>query len=379
MSVIHQPGQAAPRFGVEEEFLVVDAAIGAPVPRAAAVVEKASATLGARVSGEITTLQLETRSDPCATAAELAGQLGQARRVVAAAAEAAGLRLVSVGSAPIAGAVPPPMTTGPRQSRGVETFRGLHDELAICALHVHVELPDRDHAVAVSNHLRPHLPVLLTLTANSPFWDDRDTGYASWRTMTWPRWPVAGPPPRFDSAAHYDEVVDTLQAAGALVDRGTVFWDVRPSATHPTLEVRVADAALTTDEAVLYAVLVRALVMRLSAAVGRGEPAPDVPGELLRAAYWRAARDGLDGHGLDPATGRLHPAADLVRALAASVEPQLRANGEHEYATAALDRLLADGSGARRQRAAAQRGGLPAVVDYVAEQTVRQEQLGNPA
>ncbi|WP_155373651.1 carboxylate-amine ligase [Catellatospora vulcania] len=371
MSVTTLPSAAPPRFGVEEEFLVVDAVTRVPAPRAAEVVEKASATLGARVSGEITTLQLETRTDPCTTLAELAGQLRQARRVAAAAAEATGLRLMSAGSAAVAGPVPPPMTTGPRQSRGIAAFRGLHDELAICALHVHVELPDRDLAVAVSNHLRPHLPVLLTLTANSPFWADRDTGYASWRTMTWPRWPVAGPPPRFDSAAHYDQVVDTLQEAGALVDRGTVFWDVRPSAAHPTLEIRVADAALTADEAVLYAVLVRALVTHLSAAAGRGEPAPDVPGELLRAAYWRAARDGLDGEGLDLATGRLRPAADLARALVALVEPQLRANGEHEHVTAALDRLLADGSGARRQRSAAVHGGLAGVVDYVAEQTVR--------
>ncbi|MFD0597149.1 YbdK family carboxylate-amine ligase [Catellatospora coxensis] len=232
MTSTHQP-TAAPRFGVEEEFLVVDAATRAPAPRAAEVIEKAAATLGARISGEITTLQLETRTDPCTTLDELAEQVIQARRVTAAAAQAAGLRLTATGSAAVAAPVPPPMTTGPRQDRGIATFRGLHDELAICALHVHVEMPDRDHAVAVSNHLRPHLPVLLTLTANSPFWDDRDTGYASWRTMTWPRWPVAGPPPRFDSAAHYDQVVDTLQAAGALVDRGTVFWDVRPRRTTP--------------------------------------------------------------------------------------------------------------------------------------------------
>ncbi|GAA2360010.1 putative glutamate--cysteine ligase 2-3 [Catellatospora methionotrophica] len=379
MSATQQPSQAPPRFGVEEEFLVVDAATRAPVPRAAEVVEKASATLGARVSGEITTWQLETRTDPCTTMAELAGQIGQARAVVAAAADAVGLRLLSVGSSPVAGAVPPPMTTGPRQTRGIETFRGLHDELAICALHVHVELPDRDLAVAVSNHLRPHLPVLLTLTANSPYWDDRDTGYASWRTMTWPRWPVAGPPPCFDSAAHYDQVVDTLQEAGALVDRGTVFWDVRPSANHPTLEVRVADAALTADAAVLYAVLVRALVMHLAAVAGRGGPAPDVPGELLRAAYWRAARDGLDGDGLDPVTGRLRPAPELARALVALVEPQLRANGEHEFVVAGLDRLLEEGTGARRQRAAARAGGPAAVVDHVAELTARPYELGNPA
>lgn len=365
------PAGVPPRFGAEEEFLVVDALTRRPVPRAAEVVGDASTALGDRVSGEITTLQLETRTDACDTVEELAAQVGEARRVIATCAHAAGLKVVSTGSPVLAAPVPPPMTTGPRQSMGTATFRGLHDELAICALHVHVEMPSRDHAVAVGNHLRPYLPVLLTLTANSPFWDNRDSGYASWRTMTWCRWPVAGPPPRFDSAAHYDEAVDSLLAAGVMVDRGTIFWDVRPSEKHPTLEIRVADAALTAQESALYAVLVRALVVHLSAAVRGGAPAPDMPAELLRVAYWRAARDGLDGYGLDLSNGALLPARALVERLATLVEPVLRAQGEQELVTRWLDRLLAGGTGARRQReVAARSGGLAEVVDYVAEQTV---------
>ncbi|MBB5826571.1 carboxylate-amine ligase [Micromonospora carbonacea] len=361
---------APPRFGVEEEFLVVDAVTRAPVPRAAEVVAAASTSLGERVSGEITTLQLETRTHACGTLGELTDQLGEARKVVADCARAAGLRVVATGTAPVAGAVPPPMTVGPRQTRGAETFRGLHDELALCALHVHVELPDRDRAVLVGNHLRPYLPLLLTLTANSPYWDGRDSGYASWRTTVWGRWPVAGPPPVFDSAAHYDEVVGRLLDAGALVDRATIFWDVRPSERHPTLEVRVADSALTAEDAARYAALVRALVAHLTAAVDAGEPAPHVAGELLRVAYWRAARDGLAGAGLDPRTGRLRPAAELARELLATVEPALRAHGDHDAVARWLEQLDADGTGARRQRAVVRAGGtLADVVDRLAEWT----------
>ncbi|MFV2018969.1 carboxylate-amine ligase [Micromonospora sp. LOL_023] len=357
-----------PRFGVEEEFLVVDALTRTPVPRAAEVVRAASALLGDRVAGEITPLQLETRTAPCADVDELLAQLTEARKVIGGCARAAGLLVIPSGSAPVAGPVPPPVTVGPRQSRGTETFRGLHDELIVCALHVHVEMPDRDHAVRVASQLRPYLPVLLTLTANSPFWDNRDSGYASWRTMTWPRWPVAGPPPRFDSAAHYDEVVESLLAAGALVDRGTIFWDVRPSADKPTVEVRVADMAGTAEESAMYAAVVRALVTHLSAAVARSGPAVDIPGELMRVAYWRAARDGLDGAGVDLFTGRLRPADELVADLLATIDPVLRAQQARPLVTDGLARLLADGTGARRQRLAAARGGLPAVVDYLAEQ-----------
>ncbi|MFI9639064.1 glutamate--cysteine ligase [Micromonospora sp. NPDC051925] len=370
MTLTTPPAAPPPRFGVEEEFLVVDAVTRAPAPRAAEVVAAASASLGERVSGEITTLQLETRTHACGTLGELTDQLGEARKVVADCARAAGLRVVATGTAPVAGTVPPPMTVGPRQTLGNEMYRGLHDELALCALHVHVETPDRQRAVLVGNHLRPYLPLLLTLTANSPYWDGRDSGYASWRTTVWGRWPVAGPPPVFDSAEHYDQVVRQLLDAGALVDRATIFWDVRPSERYPTLEVRVADSAATAEDAARYAALVRALVVHLSAVVAAGEPTPQVADELLRAAYWRAARDGLDGEGLDPRTGRLRPTTELARDLLTTVEPALRAHGDHDPVGQWLERLSADGTGARRQRAVVRDGGtLADVVDDLAERT----------
>ncbi|HEY0697621.1 MAG TPA: glutamate--cysteine ligase, partial [Micromonospora sp.] len=358
MGADHDPrwsaaGASVPRFGVEEEFLVVDPRTGALTPRAAAVAGRARERLGDRITGEITKWQLESRTDPCASAVELLDQLVEGRAALGAAATAEELAVVATGSPVLAGAVPPPITEGPRQDRGTATFRGLHDELSICALHVHVELPDRERAVLVSNHLRPHLPLLIALTANSPYWEGRDTGYASWRTRTWTRWPVAGPPPYLRSAEHYTELVGTLLDAGALVDSGTVFWDVRPSDSHPTLEVRVSDVPITAAESALYAALVRALVGYLSAAVGRGEPGPVVPPELMRVAYWRAARDGLDGDAVDLRTGRLVPAVDLLGELVELLGPTLRAYGDHDLVDSGLRILLAEGTGAVRQRAAA--------------------------
>ncbi|MBO4206336.1 YbdK family carboxylate-amine ligase, partial [Micromonospora echinofusca] len=319
-----------PRFGVEEEFLVVDPVTRRVVPHAAPVVARAAARLGSRVSGEITKLHVETRTDPVSSAGTLREQLTEARRVVVESAAAEGLWVVAAGTPVLPGPSVPPVTEGPRQDRGTATFRGLHDELAICALHVHVELPDRERALRVSNHLRAYLPLLLVLTANSPYWDGRDSGYASWRTMIWPRWPVAGPPPRFTSLAHYEQVVGMLLTAGATVDTGTLFWDVRPSVTHPTLEVRVADVPVTAQESVLYAVLVRALVVTASEAVDRGDDGPDIPAEVLRAAYWRAARDGLAGELLDVRPGRLVPARELLAELVRTVRPALRAHGDEE-------------------------------------------------
>ena len=340
------------------------------VPEAAAVLRRAEVRLGARVGGEITKLQLETRTDPCQTTDQLHTQLAEARRALSDAAAAEGLRIMASGTPLLGDVSPPPITEGPRQDRGTATFRGLHDEVAICALHVHVELPERERALLASNHLRPHLPVLIALAANSPYWAERDTGYASWRTMTWHRWPVAGPPPYFISEAHYDETVATLHEVGAVVDVGTIFWDIRPSSHKPTLEVRVCDVPITAEESALLAALIRALVTASLPAVDAGDPGPVVPAELMRLAYGRAARDGLDGHGIDVRTGQLVPAVDLAERLLHSALPALKESGDLDRVTGWLERLVADGDGATRQRrAAARRDRLADAVDHLIDRT----------
>jgi glutamate---cysteine ligase / carboxylate-amine ligase len=361
---------AGPRFGVEEEFLIVDPVTRSVVPRAADLVDRAKHALGDRVSGEITKFQVEARTRPCLDAGQLLDQLSEARAELSAAAGAAGLRIIATGTPVLGDLIPQPITEGSRQERGTATFRRLHDELSICAMHVHVEMPDRERAVLVSNHLRQYLPTLIALAANSPYWPERDTGYASWRTMVWTRWPVAGPPPYFTSAAHYDELVATMLEAGGLVDAGTIFWDIRPSARFPTIEVRAADVPMTAEQSALLAMLIRALVASAAAQVDHGDPGPVLPAEMLRLAYWRAARDGLNGHGVDVHTGRLIPAAELAKRLLATARPMLADYGELERVTRWLGELITGGDGASRQRhAAARRGRLTDVVDHLIGQT----------
>jgi glutamate---cysteine ligase / carboxylate-amine ligase len=357
--------------GVEEEYLVVDPRTRAVMPCAASVLELATAELGEFAAAEITKFQVEAKTPPCADLSELYEQLRRMRSVVGTAAAKLDLGIIASGTPVLGDAVPPPINEHPRYELGVRTYRALHDEQSVCAGHVHVQLPDRERALLVSNHVRPWLPVLIALMANSPFWLGRDTGYASWRTLTWGKWPVAGPPPYFESIADFDRLVAALTDAGVLVDPGTIFWDVRPSARLPTLEVRVADVPATAEESALLAALVRALVAVGLADVERGDPGPRVSPELLRAAYWRAARDGLDGHGIDPDTGRLMAIDDLVAALVTRVRDPLEEFGDLDEVTARLARLRAAGGGAERQRAAhARRGGFEGVVDFLMEQTV---------
>ncbi|GGV28077.1 putative glutamate--cysteine ligase 2-3 [Actinomadura cremea] len=345
----------APRFGIEEEYFVVDPGSRVVVPRAADVVRRAAATLGERVSTELVGFLVEAKTPPCDDLVKLEEQIRSMRAAMAAAAAAEGVRLAATGTPVLGDLVPPPISAGDRYAASVATYRGLDDEQSICSCHVHVEMPDRERAVLVGNHLRPWLPTLLALAANSPFWAGRDTGHACWRVLAWARWPVAGPPPYFTSLSHYEEIVASLLECGALMDTGTIFWDVRPSARLPTVEVRVADVALTTADAAALAGLIRALVEVAAAAVDAGEPAPDPPQELLRAAYWLAARHGAAGTGVDVRTGRPAAQRDLAADLLAGAGPALRESGDARSVTRGVRRLLAGGTGAERQRAAHRR------------------------
>jgi len=357
-----------PLIGVEEEYLVVDPETRAVAPGAPRVIERAAAELGERVCAEITQFQVEAKTPPCAGRAELDRELRRMRAAVSAAARAEGLAVIAAGTPVLGDVVPPLITEDSRYDLGIENYRALHDEQAICAGHVHVHLPDRERAVLVCNHLRPWLPALIALMANSPFWAGRDTGYAGWRVLAWGKWPVAGPPPYLESLDDFERLLAALNASGALVDPATVFWDARPSPRLPTVEVRVTDVPASAGGWVVLALVVRALVTESLRRVEEGDPGPRVPGELLRVAYWRAARDGLAGHGVDPRTGRPRPAPEVVDGLLEHIEPALAESGDLEEVTRRWEWLRAVGDGAARQRAAqARRGSLEGVVDDLVE------------
>ncbi|MEV5407555.1 glutamate--cysteine ligase [Thermopolyspora sp. NPDC052614] len=357
--------------GVEEEFLLVDRTTGRAVPAASKVMRRIKSPIAKRVVPELTQFQIETNSDVHTDLRELARDLTELRTAVADAADAAGVGLIACGNAPLnpLGAMPP-LTAAPRYRTMCRHYRALLHGQGVCGCHVHIGIPDREQAIRVSNHARPWLPLLQALTANSPIAEGADTGYASWRAILWSRWPSAGPPPPFHSAAHYDALVDALITSGVILDRGMVYWLIRPSHHLPTLEFRTADTCATVLETVLLAALVRALAATALAKVRAGLPAPALEQTLLQAACWRAARDGLEGDALDPATGRLMPAWTLLTRLTDHLRPALHAYGDLETVTTALTRLRRDGSAAARQRAAFhRRGRLSDVISLLLRQT----------
>jgi carboxylate-amine ligase len=228
---------------------------------------------------------------------------------------------------------------------------------------VHVSVEDDAEGVAVLNRIRPWLPVLTALSTNSPFWQGEDTGYASFRSQTWSRWPSAGPTEPFADADDYHRVVEAALATETILDGGMLYFDARLSATWPTVEVRTADVVLRVEDAVTLAGLVRGLVETAAREAAEGlDPIP-VRTEVLRLAAWRAGRSGLGGDLLHPRTGRPAPAKVVLSTLLDHVRPALADAGDEERVADGVATLLERGTGADLQRRVhAETGDLSAVV-----------------
>lgn len=365
-------------IGVEEEYQIVDVGTRELRPRALRILPGARAAVGEQVTPEMYLSQIEIGTPICRTLAEVRAELARLRGEVNAAAEREGSRIAAAGTHPFSHWEDQELTPRRRYAGIAEEYEQLAREHLIYGCHVHVGINDREAAIQVMNRARLWLAPLLALAANSPFWLGRDTGYASYRTELWRRWPMAGTPQVFSSRSEYDRLVEALVETGSVGDATKIYWDVRPSARFETLEFRVTDVCLSVDEAVMITGLVRALARTCHDEAVRGEPLEQVRPELLRAAKWRAARYGVDADLIDVAEGRAVAAHELIERLLTRLRGALEEDGEWEEVSGLVRATLARGNGAARQRAAfARADSWEAVVDYVVAETLpRPESIG---
>jgi carboxylate-amine ligase len=327
---------------------------------------------GEQVDREFKLSQVETGTPVCHTLEELGDEIARLRNNVSAAAEQAGARIAAAGTHPFSHWREEGSEVTPNESYvGLEReYQRLAREKIICGNHFHVGVSDPEAAIQVLNRVRPWLPTILALSVNSPFWLGEDTGYSSFRTEIWRRWPTAGTPDPFDSRAEFDRLVEVLLKTGSIDDPARIHWDVRPSPRFPTLEFRVTDVCLTVDDVVTVAALVRALVRTCDAEALKGDDPPLPRAELMRLATWRAARYGLDDDLVDVVGERSLPARELLQLLLDFVRPGLEDHDEWDVVSNLVERVLADGTGAARQRRAFERAGrLEDVVDFTVEAT----------
>lgn len=345
-------------IGIEEEFLLV-APDGQPLAVAAAVLRHAAqrppahdGPPGGILEKEFTQQQIETSTHPCSDLEDLLEEVRAGRARADASARHAGARIAALGTAPQV--VDPTVFLNHRAYAIHEAFGQTARDQLTCGCHVHVEVADDTEGVLVVDHLRRWAPLLLALSANSPYWQASDTDYASFRSQVWGRWPTAGATAVFGDSETYRRVVAELLGSGTILDVGMVYFDARLSARYPTVEVRVPDVCLDATDAVLQGALVRALadtaVLERDGVVVEPRSASQPRTELLRVAAWRAARSGMTGALLDPWSGAPVAFADALRELLTHVTPALEQSGDLEWVTTALKTVQHRGNGAVQQR-----------------------------
>ena len=350
-------GSAEFTLGIEEELLVV-------VSSSHELAHTSSDLLAAMGLDErsarhdLYEAQIELSSPVSRNTGEAIGALNDLRR-----------SLLQAGGTVIGAGIHPTATFGDvrivdaeRYERERARLRGLVDRTPDCALHVHIGMPDPETAIRVCNGLREHIPLLEALAANSPYWHGRDSGFASARRILRRGFPRVEIPSAFRDFAEYEEVVQGATAAAEVDDYTFLWWEVRPHPRFGTIEVRAMDSQSSLGAVAGLAALVQGLARHLA------ESPPSTPGrrEVIAEASFRAGRGGVAA--TLPDGGSLRPVREIAMDAVELVRPHARELGS-EAQLEEIERILRDGNGADRQRAAHGNGGLGAVLESLVAET----------
>ncbi|WP_431220247.1 glutamate--cysteine ligase [Leifsonia xyli] len=326
---------------MEEELLLVDAR-GMASPVAPQVLSDAPPVIdGPSVSAEFQQEMIETQTRPQLLTSELLLDIVAGRELADGLAQRHGARAIAVAMSPMR--LRPHVTEDPRYARMIERYGLTARGTLVCGFHVHVGIEGPEEGVAVLDRIRTWLPILLALSANSPYFGGADTGHASYRFAAWHQWQSAGPTDVFGSVEAYDRFEQFLVDTGVILDTGMLYLDARVSRKHPTVEIRVADVCLDARDAAVIAALVRALVDTAVAEWQAGMAPPAVPSAALRLAEWQAALTGVTGSLPHPVTWREATAADAIEALIDHTAEALAANGDLEFVRRGVARIHATG------------------------------------
>lgn len=344
-------------LGAEEELLLVERGTHRLVHEAPAVVD-AMALPSNLVHTELYAACLELATPICGDAAEAAEVLARLR----AGARAAGATAIGVGLHPSADPGDVEMLADDERYRYIARLLGSKAlRTPECALHVHVGLPDAETAVRVLNGLRPQLALLMALAANSPFLDGRDSGFASARGVLMRRYPRFEIPRAFGDFHDYVRTLEAVMAAAAVDDYTLIWWQLRLHPRLGTVEVRVMDSQLSPSTVAALSALIHGLAARAVEA----ERPPDAPAEAVTESCYQAMRFGLDARLWDGE--RVRPARELILEAVELARPYAAEVGSDD-ALDEVERVLVDGNGADRQRAAFRDGGMAGLLRFLVDE-----------
>lgn len=287
--------------GIEEEFFIFDARTRRIVTRAnKKFLAGARKRLGDRVRPELLQSQIEVLTPPCGSLAEAREHLSRNRIALAEEAAKQGLRIAALGTFPMAYWVDQVKTRKARYSAIMDDLQMLGLRNMLCGMHVHVEIPDPDRRVDLMMRLVPYLPLLLALSASSPFWQGHLTGLHGYRLAAYDELPRTGLPELFRTQVDFDAFVDALVNARIIPDASYIWWALRPSLKYPTLELRVADSCTRLDDAIGIAALYRCLLRALDRDPKRNSQFNRVGRAITYENKWHAERHGVGATFVEP-------------------------------------------------------------------------------
>ena len=368
-------------IGIEEEYMLVNPESGDLVRKVpSSLMPAMTKKLGATVSPEFLQSQVEVGTPVCKSVGEARRELGALRSAVAEVAAKHDLAIIAASTHPFADALEQEITKKARYAMLAEDLQGVARRLLISGMHVHVGIDDDDLRIDLMNQATYILPHLLALSTSSPFWRGLNTGLKSYRMSVWGEMPRTGLPYLFDTFSDFQRHVDVLVKAGVIEDATMVWWDLRPSARYPTLEMRISDLCTTLEDAICIAALFQCWLRMLHRLRLANQRWRQYSNWLIQENRWRAHRYGIDNGLIDFGRGSIIAYAELLEEILVLIKEDAAALdcvAEVEHARAIVRR----GTSAHRQlevyyRAAwdddhSEQGALRKVVDWLREETLR--------
>ena len=367
-------------LGVEEEYLLIN-----PETRGAAAnppkgfFKTCKEKLGDRVTPEFLRCQIEIATGICETVGDARSEIAEMRGTIARVAIDHDLRLMAASTHPFTPWTHQKATQGERYQQLEADLQGAIQRMMICGMHVHVGLLDEDIRVDVMNQIKYTLPHMLALSTSSPFWEGKKMGMKSYRLSVFDGMPRTGIPEEVQSFKDYERLVETLVGAGVIEDSSKIWWDIRPSANFPTLEMRVCDVCTLLDDAMAIVAFYQAMTRRILRLKQQNMRWRVYPAFLISENRWLAQRFGVTGDMIDLGVGRLVPFSHLLEEMIDLVEEDADALGctkEIEHAR----NIIRRGSSACRQiatydaeieKGVPKKAALKAVVDQLVAETVQ--------
>jgi carboxylate-amine ligase len=346
MPIEFKEGGSSYSLGVEEELPIVDATTGELVPKIEEIMSRLPEELRESVSYELFQSVLEIKTPVCATAAEAEKHLRELRGRVGSWAAACGASLASAGTHPFSRYRDQRVTDQERYRQVIQTLHWVAQREVIFGQHVHVAVPGPEESIIAHNRLSERTPLLLALSANSPFWQGFDTGFESARVKIFETFPRAGLPPAFPGYEAFENYVDLMVASGAMEDYTYCWWDVRPHPAIGTIELRVLDSQTSLKYTTSLTALTQCLVAQVLEEVGPHEP---YDRHLAVENKWRAAMHGMDAAFYDADEGITVPARDLARGMVERLKPHAQDLGCENELEGVLE-IVESGTGSQRQR-----------------------------